>query len=565
MHKFLGIYTKHGKPFHEEEFSEVIGTIKGLCNPKNDNTYVSENFFFMLYCDKEEELPYFIKDNVLYAYSGYVYFHQYPMSDKNIDIERERFERIIAEEKSGNDNIEGNYNIVRYNLKKNRLSIQSDVLGLNTLFCYEDKNVFMFCSDYEPLVKYNGNKYKIDIDAIYEYMMVMAPQNGRTFFKDISIFPRNKTYYVGPYFSRYKSGKRIRVRYSNLSVTKITENYFNTLKKEVRSMLEWYPNILVCLTGGADTRMILGCMSDIEMERHTFVTIRNRNIEDVDNQDVMIAQKLAEKYKLKHETINYEFLGMASIDNAYFRGLFSLDVTVLSGFCGSATLDLQLSRWVLSELCRNIVVNRKTKHLKDIFCAFNNINIGKYMINNGITLNKLKKEVLSILEKSDVDNKLELYIPIFLYRSFFSCICGGASGNLLMPGIINRHYMSPFVSKNCIYVLCSAKEENLGKGANDIRNLIFKNHLYNLTEIESNADLCNNKDCVLKKTTLPKNQNDFCRVSYENLDHIFDNEYTKSLNIFNLEKIREDYYDNKRDDSHVFIDLLLWLNYVSTI
>ena len=221
MHKILGIYTKHGKPFDPQEFSEVTETVKGLCNPNSKNTYTSNSFFLMSYCDNESEMPYFIKDDVLYSYSGYVYFHQYPMSDKTIDIERERFEKIIAEEKSGTDNIEGNYNIVKYNLKKNRLSIRSDILGLNVLFCYEDKNVFMFCSDYQPLVKYNGNKYRIDVDAIYEYMMVKAPHNGRTFLKEIYIFPRNKTYYVGRYFSRYKQGEKIKINYSNSSVSEI--------------------------------------------------------------------------------------------------------------------------------------------------------------------------------------------------------------------------------------------------------------------------------------------------------------------------------------------------------
>lgn len=564
MHKFLGIYVKQGKPFDPKEFSEVTETIKGLCNPNNKNTYTSNSFFLMSYCDNEGEMPYFIKDNVLYAYSGYVYFHQYPMSDKTIDIERERFEKIIAEEKSGNVNIEGNYNIVRYDLKKNRLSIQSDMLGLNSLFCYEDKNVFMFCSDYEPLVKYKDNKYKIDIDAIYEYIMVKAPQNGRTFFKNITIFPRNKTYYVSPCFSRRKSGKRIRVPLSKCSVTEITEKYFNTLKEDVRCMLEWYPNIPVTLTGGADTRMILGCMSDKQRARHTFVTIRNRNIIDGENQDVVIAKKLAEKYGLRHDIVNYKLTGMSTIGNDYFKGLFPSDIIVLSGFCGSETIDLQQGKWALSELCLNIIESKSKMHSKRMFQErLSEINM--CLTNNKLTFDGLKKDVLSAFYKTDVANRLELYIPMFFCRSFFSCHWGGGRSNSLMPGITARHYMAPIVSKNCTYVLCSVKEDELGKDVDDIRNLIFKNHLYDLTDIESNSDLCNNKDCALKKTTLPKNQNDFFKINYENIDHIFDNEYTRNLNIFNLEQIRKDYYDNKRNDSHVFLDLLLWFNYVSTI
>lgn len=564
MHKFLGIYTKHGMPFHEEEFSEVIGHVKELCNPKNNNTYTSNSFFLMSYCDNKDEIPYYVKDDILYSYSGYVYFHQYPMSDKNIDIERERFERIIAEEKSGCDNIEGNYNIIKYDLKKNRLSIQSDMLGLNVLFCYEDKNVFMFCSDYEPLVKYNGNKYKIDVDAIYEYMMVKAPHNGRTFFKDIYIFPRNKTYYVGRYFSRYKTGKRIKIKYSDSSVSEITEKYFNALKETINSMSEWYPDVPVCLTGGADTRMILGCMSEKERARHTFITIRNRNIEDCDNQDVVIAGKLAEKYGLKHETINYELSGMSSIGDSYFKNLLFSDIFAMSGFGGSETLDLKVGKFFQNEMCLNIVASKNEKRSKDIFCA-ELTKFGKSVTNSNLSFKKLKKDIMSALARTDVSNKLELYVPMFFYRSFFGCHWGGARSNSLMPGITNRHYMSPFVSKSCIYVLCSAKEDYLGKGTDEIRNLIFKNHLFDYTDIESNSDLCNNNNCALKKTTLTKNQNDYFKINYENIGHVFNNEYTRNLNIFNLEQIRKDFYDNKTNDSHVFLDLLLWFNYVSTI
>lgn len=565
MHKILGIYIKHKKPFFEKDFADVIEIIKKLCNPPNDNIYMSDNFFLMSYCDNKDEIPYYIKDNVLYSYSGYVYFHQYPTSDKNIDIERERFERIIDEEKSGNVNIEGNYNIVRYDLKKNRLSIQSDMLGLNSLFCYEDKDVFMFCSDYEPLVKYKDNKYKIDIDAIYEYIMVKAPQNGRTFFKNITIFPRNKTYYVSPCFSRCKSGKRIRVPLSKYSVTEATEKYFNTLREEVRSMLEWYPDIPVTLTGGADTRMILGCMSEKQRARHTFVTIRNRNIIDSENQDVVIARKLAEKYRLKHETINYELSGMAYIDNAYFRQLFTSGTYAISGFCGSETTDLQQGKWFASEICMNIIGTKDgDRHSKDIFKEIE-LKEHKYLINGSLTFRKLRKDILSTFERTDLGNKLELYIPMFFFRSFFGCHWGGARGNSLMPSITNRYYMSPFVSKNCIYVLCSSNEDYLGEDANDVRNLIFKNYLFDYTDIESNSNLCDNENCVLIKTKLPKDQKDFFKINYENIDHIFNNEYTRNLNIFNLEQIRKDYYDNKKEDSHVFLDLLLWFNYVSSL
>ncbi|MBR4582990.1 MAG: hypothetical protein IKO34_04175 [Bacteroidales bacterium] len=562
MHKLLGIYLKRKKNFFDGEFSEVIETVKKLCNPKNDNTYSSKNFFLMSYCDSDDEIAYIINDNILYSYSGYVYFHESPNSSKSID--RQRLEKMTKKNKLTVDNIEGNYNIVKYDLKKNKLSIQSDMLGLNVLFCYEDNNVFMFCSDYEPLVKYNGNKYKIDVDAIYEYVMVKAPHNCRTFFKDISIFPRNKTYYVGQYFSRYKSGKRIKIKYSDCSVSEITEKYFNALKETVNCMSEWYPDVPVCLTGGADTRMILGCMSEKERARHTFITIRNRNIEDCDNQDVVIARKLAEKYGLKHETINYELSGMSSIDNAYFERLFTSGSYAISGFCGSETTDLQQSKWFMSEICMNIIGTKNNRHSKDILKE-TVLKEHKYLNNGSLTFRKLRKDILSTFGRTDLANKLELYIPMFFFRSFLGCHWGGARGNSLMPGITNRHYLSPFVSKNCIYVLCSSNEDYLGEGANDVRNLIFKNFLFDYTDIESNSNLCDNKNCVLNRTKLSKDQKDFFNINYENIDHIFYNEYTRSLNVFNMNQIKTDYYDNRKEDSYVYLDLLLWFNYVSTI
>jgi hypothetical protein len=394
--------------------------------------------------------------------------------------------------------------------------------------------------------------------------MVKAPHNGRTFFKDIYIFPRNKTYYVGRYFSRHKHGKRIKIEYSDNSVSEITEKYFNALKETINNMLEWYPDVPVCLTGGADTRMILGSMSEKERARHPFITIRNCNVEDTDNQDAVIARRLAEKYKLKHEIINYELIGMASIGDSYFKNLLCSDIFAMSGFGGSETLDLKVGKFFQNEMCLNIVASKNEKRSKDIFSA-ELTKFGKSVTNSNLSFKKLKKDIMSVLARTDVSNKLELYVPMFFFRSFFGCHWGGARCNSLMPCITNRHYMSPFVSKNCIYVLCSAKEDYLGKGTDEIRNLIFKNHLYDYTDIESNSDLCNNNNCALKKTTLTKNQNDYFKINYENIDHVFNNEYTRNLNIFNLEQIRKDYYDNKTNDSHVFLDLLLWFNYVSTI
>jgi hypothetical protein len=86
MHNLLGIYAKRKDKFFEVNFSDVIDVVNGSCNPKNDNIYISENFFPMPYCDSDVKGAYIINDIILYSNSGYVYFHESPNGDKNFEF-----------------------------------------------------------------------------------------------------------------------------------------------------------------------------------------------------------------------------------------------------------------------------------------------------------------------------------------------------------------------------------------------------------------------------------------------------------------------------------------------
>ena len=128
----------------------------------------------------------------------------------------------------------------------------------------------------------------------------------------------------------------------------------------------------------------------------------------------MIARKLAEKYGLKHETINYELSGMSSIDNAYFERLFTSGSYAISGFCGSETTDLQQSKWFMSEICMNIIGTKNNRHSKDILKE-TVLKEHKYLNNGSLTFRKLRKDILSTFGRTDLANKLELYIPMFFF------------------------------------------------------------------------------------------------------------------------------------------------------
>ena len=269
MNKVLGVYFKNNF-FLNHGIDNVISCFR--CG-KTDDQIKIYNFDNLTLCTSENQQSYnhFATDLNEYFYSGMIYPDHLPQEPKNtLNLQKiEHFARLYDKISSkALEQINGKFNFIVYS-KDRSLKIYNDNLGLYPLFYYENNDVLIFCNDYEPVLEYDKCiRENLDKSAIIEYLLSGAPQNNKTFFKDIKILPPGSVIKASAKQIAIKRNFPVlEIKKNKLSVDAVADEYFACFKNELNLMLAWYPDIEITLTGGADTRMILGAMSEEEKKR----------------------------------------------------------------------------------------------------------------------------------------------------------------------------------------------------------------------------------------------------------------------------------------------------------
>lgn len=559
-----------------------------LCKNLNVLTYYIDDLILIVSSSQKNEI---IKEtnNSLLAYSGILYLDFIPKSTPG-QLETEKLNFLSDEYEKKGDNavfgINGKFNLIIYDKNDKYLKILNDELGLYPLFYYENEKYILFCNDYEPILKFNGNlKYETDTNSLIEYFLFGAPQNNKTFFKNIRLMPPGSKITVSSKGIKIqKNFPVLKIQKNQRHISEIADEYFSVFKKELDLILKWYPDIDVTLTGGADTRMILGAMSEEERIKRTFVTFSSPYLSDEENQDIQIANVLAKKYNLKHKVICNELFAIKTLDSKYFTTLRDISNYYISGYLGSETLRFNASYPNnISEITRALITSDENiyNYASDFLIYLERnlnfkqkYNIGlstlkKYLSPDVFSSFNIKNSHIEIRKSIDFVKTAFLEIPYttqYITRSFFSRHCGGARSSVLMPCYITRYMLSPFMSPKLLKIILGINPQLLDSRPDHMTYLIYKNNLPELSKIHSNSHLGDYNEVVLPKINYGKNAVYQTNPHYPDAEKIFtENMQTNYSYLFNFEKIKSDFFEQDNDKRYIWMDLFLWLNYINEI
>lgn len=560
MKRILGIYSKN-KKIDLSFFKHVIESVSHLKNPDKSEIFITDNLYLSAYSNDDDDPVFFKNEDNVFTYTGLIYFDKEPASKNEIEIKKYDH---IKEFPANIDKIKGSYNIFKFNEKKDELYLYNNLLRGFPLYWFENDEIFIFCNDYEPLVKYGSNKYDINVEAIYDYLISKNTEISQTFFKNIHILaPGDRIIIKNNKLKLIKNKRKILISSSNDNIIKNANKYFETLKTEIHNIVKWNPDIPITITGGADTRMILGALSPDERKSSSFMTFSAKRDPKLDSSDIKIAIQLAKHYNLKHSIIEQKLYRMINVDHNYFKNIMNNRSIAITGLYGSETLRFHQFYEQVPELIRN------TLDKKTIIQNIKEYNIQKDRIQKYIRIKSSKSYYrfrLQMLKTVKFLKNTDSSLPhtlMSLSHSFFSSYWNGASGNSLLPLSMNRFLITPYISEDVIKVLFSIPKKQLIAEEHGICNAIFKENLKELTKFESNSDLSEYENTVLKKPAkqinIPQN------INYNNIEQALNNKYISGLNIFNLEKIKEDFIHSNKAKSYVWFDLILWLDYISSL
>ena len=233
----------------------------------------------------------------------FIYGNIFPPKNRDLKLCLEK----IAQEKTGQEQMNGNFNLIIFDKKRDKeadqsFSIFSDRHASLPIF-FNEQSAYVNVSSVFELLLQDSRDYRLNESVLLDYLCLGYTLPGESLWKSVQMLPKNKYLNVIPekqkLFLKDVVSKIRKDRAYYLSLKKAGETFVETLREVLKDELMFLNVSQMELTGGTDTRMLVSCMS--ELQRKSLVY---RTFESVfwsrTNSDSVVAKKIAKEFNLKH-------------------------------------------------------------------------------------------------------------------------------------------------------------------------------------------------------------------------------------------------------------------------
>jgi len=197
---------------------------------------------------------------------------------------------------------EGSYQTVLADKNENTIEIWNDELGQRHLYFYTDEKFLCFAPEVKALLALKRDKCEIDEDGLCDYINYGYPLGIKTFFKEIKLLKPGSYISYGQNKSKINSGT-YHVNFDedkNADIKTYIDELSATYPVILRSMAYNYSNHLIPLTGGLDSRFILGNAAKIGLHPICYTHGRRNSL------DYKIAEKVSATLNAEHNLIEID-------------------------------------------------------------------------------------------------------------------------------------------------------------------------------------------------------------------------------------------------------------------
>ncbi|MCX6984974.1 MAG: asparagine synthase (glutamine-hydrolyzing) [Lentisphaerae bacterium] len=284
---FIGIISKNNHPFPEKTLREMTGIITHR-GPDDEGFFFHEDWLAMGFrrlsiidLSPKGHQPMLSHDKrYAIVFIGEIY--NYCEIRKELEKENYPFQSHTDTEvilgayqrwgRQGVSKFNGMFAFMIADLKERTVFIAKDPLGIKPLFCFEDANYHIFCSEIKSLLPYCN--LEPNLASIREYLVFRSVIGKNTLFKGVSSM-------LEGHCLKYGNGRLTEDEYFNLSST-LKPNYGrsfddicneveNTLQESIGIHLRSDVELGVQLSGGVDSSLITAIASrQTQKKFHTF-------------------------------------------------------------------------------------------------------------------------------------------------------------------------------------------------------------------------------------------------------------------------------------------------------
>ncbi|HAG92097.1 MAG TPA: hypothetical protein DCL41_09505 [Bdellovibrionales bacterium] len=443
--------------------------------------------------------------------------------------------------------LEGHFITGYYCEKTDTLRVYNDYYGFKALFVGETERYFYVSSRYQLISEQGDFPRDINLRAVEEYLVLGLVFDEKTFFRHTRQLP------AGAMLHLENGGCSIQARperprdlsYFSCSMKEVAEEFHEILGRSLTSLISRFPAEKMLLTGGSDSRILLGSMTADQRAKIQFYTFQNPEWSPNGN-DLEIARQLSECYGLNHKVINRQdqvnFRNQSMAGLAYQnRGHYS---DILTGTYGT-----------------ELVGQGPWKYLPTKFTNFRY----DYLRHYNKKLFQPGSESLGdfydfICERVDSQvgpcKEYQFFLPFF-WRSFYSDVYSQHGTYVFISSYEMQNFqkLSPFLMPEVVRFLMKLPSECLVNYR--LYGELFKGKLKEWTEVPFNSEMTKYVGHIKVMPKDHKNKNiyyfPFHKYLQKHANHeAFDLDFLQEGGIMGLQW--------PKDASHIvrFVDYLFW-------
>lgn len=221
-------------------------------------------------------------------------------------------------------NLNGWFSGLLVDLSKEKLVLFNDRYGMQRIYYYEDKDMFLFSSEAKSLLRVRPELREIDVESLGQFFSIGCVLQNKTLFSKIFLLPGGAEW-------TFRAGTCIKK--DHYFKPNIWENqpvldrasFYQKLRETFMLILPRYFSsrvpIALSLTGGLDTRMPLACI-DVkpgELPCYTFGGMYHNSF------DVKIARKVAALCQQPHQVIQVDMKFLSDFESLAEKTVYITD------------------------------------------------------------------------------------------------------------------------------------------------------------------------------------------------------------------------------------------------
>ncbi len=200
--------------------------------------------------------------------------------------------------------LNGTFGVALWDKRKERLILAGDTFGLYPLFYYDSNEIFIFCSEYQPILKYKELKPVLDPQAVAKYFIFGAVMGERTLIKGVLRLPPASALTLKDGLAGIDAYEHVDIHIQrDRPKGYFIERFEDRLRHVVTSGLSRFDIDHCDLSGGLDTRFILGLIPVGAAQGLKFITYMNAYLDEKTDRNVICAKRLSRQFKLRHNVI----------------------------------------------------------------------------------------------------------------------------------------------------------------------------------------------------------------------------------------------------------------------